>query len=120
SKTREIPMIVLSIKEEPTIKAQAFGLGANDYLVKLPDKVELIAAIRHHSAGYIAQLQRNEAYRKLAESQRQLAREVSEAAKYVESLLPASLSQGPVRIEWKFVPSTQLGGDAFGYHWLDE
>jgi len=36
------------------------------------------------------------------------------------SLLPAALTEGPVRIEWKFVPSTQLAGDAFGYHWLDE
>ncbi|HEY7120770.1 MAG TPA: SpoIIE family protein phosphatase [Tepidisphaeraceae bacterium] len=118
--TREIPMIVLSSKEEPVIKAQAFGLGANDYLVKLPDKVELIARIRHHSRGYVAQLQRNEAYRKLAESERQLAQEVAEAAKYVRSLLPETLNQGPVRIDWRFVPSTQLGGDAFGYHWLDE
>lgn len=118
--TRDIPMIVLSSKEEPTIKAQAFALGANDYLVKLPDKVELIARIRHHSQGYIAQLQRNEAYRKLAESQRQLAHEVNEAAKYVVSLLPERLIDGPVRIDWKFVPSTQLAGDAFGYQWLDE
>jgi phosphoserine phosphatase RsbU/P len=118
--TREIPMIVLSSKEEPVIKAQAFALGANDYLVKLPDKVELIARIRHHSRGYIAQLQRNEAYRKLAESERQLAQEVAEAAKYVRSLLPDTLNDGPVRIDWRFVPSTQLGGDAFGYHWLDD
>jgi sigma-B regulation protein RsbU (phosphoserine phosphatase) len=118
--TREIPMIVLSSKEEPAVKAQAFALGANDYLVKLPDKVELIARIRHHSRGYIAQLQRNEAYRKLAESERQLAQEVAEAAKYVQSLLPPSLAEGQVRIDWRFVPSTQLGGDAFGYHWLDE
>src|SRR5262249_23568628 len=22
--------------------------------------------------------------------------------------------------DWRFAPSTQLGGDAFGYHWLDE
>jgi sigma-B regulation protein RsbU (phosphoserine phosphatase) len=118
--TREVPMIVLSSKEEPVVKAQAFGLGANDYLVKLPDKVELIARIRHHSRGYIAQLQRNEAYRKLAESERQLANEVAEAAKYVRSLLPEALKQGPVHIDWRFVPSTQLAGDAFGYHWLDQ
>ena len=24
------------------------------------------------------------------------------------------------RIDWKFIPSTSLGGDAFGYYWLDE
>lgn len=118
--TRETPMIVLSSKEEPAIKAQAFALGANDYLVKLPDRVELVARIRHHSRGYIAQLERNEAYRKLAESERQLASEVAEAAKYVRSLLPPAVTDGPVHIDWRFVPSTQLGGDAFGYHWLDD
>ena len=36
--TRDVPMIVLSSKEEPAIKAEAFALGANDYVVKLPDR----------------------------------------------------------------------------------
>jgi sigma-B regulation protein RsbU (phosphoserine phosphatase) len=119
-RTREVPTIVLSTKEEADTKAQAFAVGANDYLVKLPDKVELAARIRYHSKGYIAQLERNEAYRKLAESQRLLAEEVNQAAKYVQSLLPAPLAKGPVRVEWNFTPSTQLGGDSFGYHWLDD
>ncbi len=119
-KTREIPLIVLSTKEEPVIKAQAFAIGANDYLVKLPDKLELVARIRYHSKGYIALLERNEAYRKLADSQRQLAEEVAQAAKYVCSLLPAPIKQGPVQVDWRFVPSTQLGGDSFGFHWLDD
>ncbi len=119
AKTREVPLIVLSTKEEPIIKAQAFATGANDYLVKLPDKLELIARIRYHSKGYIAQLERNEAYRSLAASQKQLADEVAQAAKYVCSLLPEPLRDGPVRVDWRFVPSTQLGGDSFGYHWID-
>lgn len=116
--TRDTPMIVLSSKEEPVIKAQAFGLGANDYLVKLPDKIELIARIRYHSRSYINLLERNEAYRQLEESQRHLAMEVAQAAKYVQSLLPEKLS-GTVRSDWRFVPSTQLGGDMFGHNWID-
>src|SRR5262249_54733607 len=79
--TRDTPMIVLSSKEEPVIKAQAFALGANDYLVKLPDKIELIARIRYHSRGYINLLERNEAYRRLEESQRELAEELAQAAR---------------------------------------
>ena len=63
--TRETPMIVLSTKEEPAVKAEAFALGANDYIVKLPDRLELLARIRYHSKGYIALLQRNEAYQAL-------------------------------------------------------
>jgi len=64
--TMYIPMIVLSSREEPVTKAEAFAVGANDYLVKLPDKIELIARIRYHSNGYITLLQRNEAYQALA------------------------------------------------------
>ncbi len=68
-----IPVIVLSAREEPEIKSQAFALGANDYLVKLPDSIELIARIRYHSKMYIVQRQRDEAYRRLQESERRLA-----------------------------------------------
>ncbi len=59
--TVNIPLIVLSSKEEPTIKAKAFELGANDYLVKLPNALELIARIRYHSEAYINFLKRQEA-----------------------------------------------------------
>jgi sigma-B regulation protein RsbU (phosphoserine phosphatase) len=116
--TRDIPTIVLSTKEEPKVKAEAFSLGANDYLVKLPDPIELTARIRHHSRGYIAQIERNEAYAALKKSEERLAAELSEAAKYVISLLPERLA-GEVSTDWRFIPSVELGGDAFGYHWLD-
>jgi sigma-B regulation protein RsbU (phosphoserine phosphatase) len=89
-------------------------------LVKLPDRIELVARIRHHSQGYINLLERNEAYRALLASQKALAAELAEAAAYVQSLLPEPLDQGPVRTSWQFIPSTALGGDAFGYHWLDD
>jgi signal transduction histidine kinase/HPt (histidine-containing phosphotransfer) domain-containing protein len=70
--TKDIPIIVLSTNENPQVKGQAFALGANDYLVKLPDKIELIARIRYHSKAYLNLLQRDAAYRALRESQQQL------------------------------------------------
>jgi phosphoserine phosphatase RsbU/P len=118
--TRDTPLVVLSSKEEPVIKAKTFALGANDYMVKLPDKLEVIARIRYHSRGYINLLERNEAYHRLAEKQRELAAEVNRAARYVQSLLPAPITSPQVSIAWRFVPSTQLGGDMFGYHWIDQ
>ena len=118
--THETPIIVLSTKEEPTVKSEAFALGANDYIVKLPDRLELLARIRYHSKGYINLLQRNEAYDALQESQRRLANEMKQAAHYVRSLLPEKLKKGDVRTDWRFVPSAELGGDSFGYHWLDD
>ena len=59
--TKDIPVIVLSTKEEPAVKSEAFSAGASDYLVKLPDRVELVARIRHHSRARVNQLQRDEA-----------------------------------------------------------
>lgn len=71
--TAQVPIIVLSTKEEPEIKSKAFAQGANDYLVKLPDRIELIARIRYHSQSFIYQKQRDEAFQALQESQRRLA-----------------------------------------------
>jgi adenylate cyclase len=59
--TSHTPLIVLSSKEDPQIKAKAFELGANDYLVKLPNHMELIARIRYHSKAYVNFLKRQEA-----------------------------------------------------------
>jgi len=60
--TRNVPVIVLSTKEEPKTKALAFELGANDYLVKLPDRVELVARVRFQSQFFLNQIERDEAY----------------------------------------------------------
>ncbi|HEY0488770.1 MAG TPA: diguanylate cyclase [Telluria sp.] len=68
-----VPVIVLSAKEDPKLKAHSFAVGANDYVVKLPDRLELLARVRYHSAGYISGLQRDEAFRFLRESQQRLA-----------------------------------------------
>lgn len=113
------PLIVLSSKEEGTTKAEAFARGANDYIVKLPDPVELIARIRYHSRGYLSLLQRNAAFEALRESQAALAAELAKAASYVRSILPAPLSE-PVALAWRFAPSASLGGDCFDYFWIDD
>lgn len=40
-------------------------------------------------------------------------------ARYVESLIPPPLN-GPVATDWRYIPSANLGGDSFGYHWIDD
>jgi len=79
--TSNIPVIVLSTKEDPKDKSVAFENGANDYLVKLPDKIELIARIRAHTKAYLTQLERDEAFRKLGELQKELQRSNAELQK---------------------------------------
>jgi len=119
-KTRDVPLVVLSSKEEPDTKYRAFENGANDYMVKFPDKLEVMARIRYHSGAYIALMERNEAMKKLQESQNALKRELDEADHYVKSLLPQKLDGKTLSTDWIFKSSTSLGGDCFGYRWISD
>ena len=67
--TKDIPTIVLSAEDDPKTKAEAFELGASDYLVKLPESVELIARIRRHSYGYIHLMERRRTEKALREAE---------------------------------------------------
>jgi len=80
--TAMVPIIVLSSKEDAKIKSEAFSIGVNDYLVKLPDDIELIARIKYHSKAYIHHKQRDEAFLALQESERKL----NEANRALEAL----------------------------------
>jgi sigma-B regulation protein RsbU (phosphoserine phosphatase) len=116
---RDVPVIVLSTKEDPAVKAEAFALGANAYVVKIPDRLEMVARVRYHSRGFTALLERNEAFTALQKSQQVLANDLATAAHYVRSILPQPVAEGAIRADWRFIPSASLGGDAFGYHDLD-
>lgn len=60
-----------------------------------------------------ALFERNQAYQKLND-------DLKIAESYVRNMLPEPIMQGSVRVKWLFHPSAILGGDAFGYHWLDD
>lgn len=53
--TQDVPIIMFSTNDDPQTKAEAFAVGVNDYLVKLPDRIELLARIRYHSQAYLNQ-----------------------------------------------------------------
>jgi len=65
------------------------------------------------------------AHRELTESREalllthnRLQRELRDAERYVRAILPPPISD-PFAVDWRFVPSAVLGGDSFGYHWID-
>ena len=70
--TKDIPIIVLSATDTPVVKGTAFEVGANDYLVKLPSNIELLARLRYHSRAYLNQIERDEAHQALRVSQQLL------------------------------------------------
>jgi len=81
------------------------------------DEVELLSRF-----GELASISLDNArlYTATQEAKRQTDKELREAANYVKQMLPAPLSDGPVRIDWRFEPSASLGGDSFGYQWIDD
>lgn len=114
--THDVPLIVLSSKEEPLIKAEAFKLGANDYLVKLPDKVELIARIRYHSAAYNNLLKRKEAEERLKEENLRLSAEVEITRRLQQMILPKAEELQKIDgldIAGFMEPATDVGGDYY-------
>lgn len=48
-----------------------------------------------------------------------LQSDLDAGAAYVRELIPPPL-QGGISIDWRYVPSSNLGGDTIGYHWLDD
>lgn len=62
----------------------------------------------------------SEKKKELAQTLSLLNRELSEAAEYVKTALPPTLKEGCIKTDWHFAPSSSLGGDAFGYHWIDD
>ncbi len=117
--TCDIPVIFVSADSSEQSQLDGLELGADDYLCKPTVPAVLKVRVRNLLQRKRSEQERNEAYRKLAETQQRLAEEVAEAAKYLRSLLPKPLKQGPIRVDWRFLPSTGLGGDSFGYHWVD-
>jgi PAS domain S-box-containing protein len=66
----------------------------------------------------LAQEKLQRTYATLEQTQRRLEDELAEAANYVRSLLPVPLTS-PVVVDWCYLPCSHLGGDGFGYNWLD-
>ncbi|PQO32982.1 PP2C family protein-serine/threonine phosphatase [Blastopirellula marina] len=48
-----------------------------------------------------------------------MQRDLDAGAEYVARLIPAPID-GPVTIDWRYIPSAALGGDTMGYHWIDD
>lgn len=55
----------------------------------------------------------------LKDEKLKLDKELAEAADYVRTMLPSPIHNGVINIDYKYTPSAGLGGDAFGYHWVD-
>lgn len=121
-----LPVIVVSGSEETGSAVRCIEAGAEDYLPK-PFNPTLLRArvttsiekkhLRDLERLRLVQLQREKDL--LERTQHRLQEELAEAARYVASILPPPM-ETPFRIVWAYLPSTELAGDSFGYHWIDD
>jgi sigma-B regulation protein RsbU (phosphoserine phosphatase) len=112
---RHVPVIMISALDQVESVVACIEQGAEDYLPKPFNPVLLRARIGASLERKRLRDAEQAAFEALKESQQKLAAELSEAAAYVQGVLPAPLSEGAVRTAWEFLPSSSLGGDAFGY-----
>jgi serine phosphatase RsbU (regulator of sigma subunit) len=102
----------------------------HDQARKMQQKAYDMTLLSQREARLIAKLEAAHkeltvAHRDLAASRDELLRvhtrlrqELHDAQHYVLAILPAPVAE-PIAVEWLFVPSTELGGDSFGYRWID-
>lgn len=105
-----------------TIEDRIRGLdtGADDFLSKPIEVNEMKARVRSGLRLHQVFQQLQTLAEDLQAQKHTLEAEMMEAAEYVRSLLPErEPTDGNVSIDYRFLPSKQLGGDCFDYYWLD-
>jgi phosphoserine phosphatase RsbU/P len=102
----------------------------HDHARKIQQKAYDMTLLSQREARLISKLEAAHeeltlTHRDLAESRDELLRvhnrlrqELHDAERYVLAILPAPVAE-PIAVDWLFVPSTELGGDSFGYYWID-
>lgn len=117
--TRHIPVIMISALDELESVVRCIEAGAEDYLPKPFNPTLLRARIGACLEKKALRDSEQQHLRTIEETQQRLEEELAEAAHYVRSILPSPVTK-PFAVDWSYVPSTELGGDSFGYHWIDD
>lgn len=103
--------ILLTSLDSVADRVKGLDAGADDFISKPIEQNELQARVR-------AGLRLHQLSQDLQRQKLLLETELAEATEYVKSLLPLPVNN-PLSIQFKFLPSRQLGGDCLDYNWLD-
>jgi len=107
-------VLMMTSHDQPEQIAEGLARGADDFLSKAASKYEITARVQAgiRTATLIRRLE--DVTEEIRRKQEILERELQSAARYVESLLPASGMLLPgVRMVHAYRPSLGLGGDLF-------
>jgi PAS domain S-box-containing protein len=88
---------------------RVWSIYERNFCVSLADLVSMLLEGR----------QRLDTLQALQLSQKMISAQLADAASYVRSQLPVNLFDS-VRTDWRYLPSSTLGGDALDFFWLNE
>jgi sigma-B regulation protein RsbU (phosphoserine phosphatase) len=89
--------------------SRVWSIYERNFCVALADLVSMLLEGR----------QRLDTLQALQVSQKMISAQLADAARYVRSQLPVNLFDS-VRTDWRYLPSSALGGDALDFFWLNE
>jgi sigma-B regulation protein RsbU (phosphoserine phosphatase) len=116
---QHIPTVLLSEMKDLEMVIHCIEAGASDYLPKPFNPALLKARIRSCMERKSLRDQEQRLLARIKTYQERISMELAEAKAYLQSLLPKPQQQ-PFWADWRFIPSSELGGDSFGYHWIDD
>jgi len=116
---QHIPVMMCSGLDDQDNIVQCLQLGAEDYIPKPFNKTILKARVEGVLLRKQLRDREQQILTELKHSQDMLNTEIQQAVEYMESLLPEPINER-VKTYWEYIPSHQLGGDGFGYQWLDD
>jgi serine phosphatase RsbU (regulator of sigma subunit) len=107
--------------------SRSFELRATTSLARLWRKQgrdhkahEAMTAVREHFTEGFTTPDLVEATALLKElSDDQMRKEFADGVAYVRGCIPLPM-EGKVAVDWRYIPSSTLGGDTIGYHWIDD
>jgi sigma-B regulation protein RsbU (phosphoserine phosphatase) len=117
---RHLPVIMISALDEAQQVLRCIERGADDYLPKPYDATLLRARIRAGLARKRLRDLEAEYARAIAAAHARVQADLGVASRYVRSILPPPGPTRGVTVDWRLIPSDELGGDTFGYHWIDD
>jgi phosphoserine phosphatase RsbU/P len=117
---KSIPVIMVSMVDTRESIAKCIQMGAEDYLPKEFDPMLLRARVEACLSRAKANRAKEAYIRSVIDNQRRIAQDLKDAAGYIEGLLPPPFESEELDASWVFIPSLSLGGDVFGYQWVDD
>ena len=115
---QHLPVIMISALDEIDSVVRCIEMGAEDYLPSPSTRPCCAPASGPPWKGSGCATRSSAPSRRSSKSQKQAGGGAGGGGG-IRPLAAAGALAGDIATDWRFQPSTRLGGNSFGYHWID-